>query len=55
MHKRYNKLILLIYLIPLYLEIVNSTLTIYLLVTLCALYPSIQAARIQPATALHEE
>ena len=32
-----------------------ATLTIYLLVTLCALYPSIQAARIQPATALHEE
>ena len=32
-----------------------ATLTIYVLVTLCALYPSIQAARIQPATALHEE
>lgn len=32
-----------------------ATLTIYILVTLCALYPSAQAARIQPATALHEE
>jgi putative ABC transport system permease protein len=35
--------------------ILLAVLTIYLLVTLCALYPSIQAARIQPATALHEE
>ena len=35
--------------------ILLATLTIYVLVTLCALYPSIQAARIQPATALHEE
>lgn len=35
--------------------ILLTVLTIYLLVTLCALYPSMQAARIQPATALHEE
>jgi putative ABC transport system permease protein len=35
--------------------ILLSVLTVYLLVTLCALYPSMQAARIQPATALHEE
>jgi putative ABC transport system permease protein len=35
--------------------ILLAVLTIYLLVTLCALYPSMQAARIQPATALHEE
>lgn len=35
--------------------ILLSVLTVYLLVTLCALYPSVQASRIQPATALHEE
>ncbi|HOY19798.1 MAG TPA: ABC transporter permease [Haliscomenobacter sp.] len=35
--------------------ILLSVLTVYLLVTLCALYPSMQASRIQPATALHEE
>jgi len=35
--------------------ILLSVATIYFLVTLCALYPSVQAARIQPATALHEE
>ncbi|TAE32551.1 MAG: FtsX-like permease family protein [Cytophagales bacterium] len=34
---------------------VVSVLVIYLIVTLCALYPSRQAATIQPATALHEE
>ena len=32
-----------------------SVLIIYGLVTLCALFPSRQAAKIQPATALHEE
>ncbi len=32
-----------------------ATLIIYLLVTLCALLPSAQAAKIQPADALHEE
>lgn len=32
-----------------------SILIIYVLVTLCALFPSRQAAMIQPATALHEE
>lgn len=32
-----------------------SILIIYVLVTLCALFPSRQAATIQPATALHEE
>jgi putative ABC transport system permease protein len=32
-----------------------SALAIYLLVTVCALYPSLQAATIQPAEALHEE
>jgi putative ABC transport system permease protein len=35
--------------------ILLAVLVIYILVTLCALYPSVQAARIQPATALHEE
>ena len=33
----------------------SSVLIIYGLVTLCALFPSRQAAMIQPATALHEE
>jgi putative ABC transport system permease protein len=32
-----------------------SIIIIYLLVTLCALYPSRQAAMVQPAVALHEE
>lgn len=32
-----------------------SVVVIYLIVTLCALYPSRQAATIQPAMALHEE
>ncbi|MFD2934386.1 ABC transporter permease [Spirosoma flavum] len=32
-----------------------SALVIYAIVTLCALFPSRQAAMIQPATALHEE
>ena len=32
-----------------------ATLLIYLLVTLCAILPSAQAAKIQPAVALHEE
>jgi len=32
-----------------------SALIIYILVTLCALLPSAQAAKIQPAVALHEE
>jgi putative ABC transport system permease protein len=32
-----------------------AVLLIYLVTTLCALYPSRQAARIQPAVALHEE
>lgn len=32
-----------------------AVLIIYLIVTLCALFPSRQAALIQPATALHEE
>jgi putative ABC transport system permease protein len=32
-----------------------SVLIIYLLVTLCALFPSRQAATVQPAVALHEE
>jgi putative ABC transport system permease protein len=32
-----------------------AALIIYLIVTLCALFPSRQAALIQPATALHEE
>lgn len=35
--------------------IVISILIIYAIVTLCALFPSRQAALIQPATALHEE
>jgi putative ABC transport system permease protein len=35
--------------------ILLAVLVIYILVTLCALYPSVQAAHIQPATALHEE
>ena len=32
-----------------------SVVVIYLLVTLCALFPSRQAAMVQPAVALHEE
>ncbi|QKZ11148.1 ABC transporter permease [Spirosoma sp. KUDC1026] len=32
-----------------------ATLIVYLLVSLCALYPSRQAATVQPAVALHEE
>lgn len=32
-----------------------SVIVIYLIVTLCALYPSRQAATVQPAVALHEE
>lgn len=32
-----------------------SVIVIYLIVTICALYPSRQAATIQPAVALHEE
>jgi putative ABC transport system permease protein len=35
--------------------IVVSIIVIYLIVTLCALFPSRQAATIQPAVALHEE
>ncbi len=35
--------------------ILISVAVIYLIVTLCALFPSRQAALIQPATALHEE
>ncbi|GAB2589981.1 ABC transporter permease [Spirosoma areae] len=35
--------------------IILSVLIIYAIVTLCALFPSRQAAMIQPATALHEE
>ncbi len=35
--------------------ILISVVLIYLIVTLCALFPSRQAAQIQPATALHEE
>lgn len=37
------------------LAMLVSVIIIYLLVTLCALYPSRQAATIQPAVALHEE
>ncbi len=36
-------------------SILLSVLTIYLLVTICAYYPSKQAAQIYPATALHED
>ena len=32
-----------------------AAVVIYLLVTLCALYPGLQAAKLQPAVALHEE
>lgn len=32
-----------------------SVIVIYLLVTICALYPGLQAARLQPAVALHED
>ena len=39
----------------LYLGIVGAILTILLIVTLCALLPSLQAARLQPATVLHED
>lgn len=35
--------------------LVGAVVLIYLLTTICALYPSRQAAAIQPATALHEE
>ncbi|QJW89891.1 FtsX-like permease family protein [Spirosoma taeanense] len=35
--------------------IVMSVIVIYVIVTLCALFPSRQAAQIQPAVALHEE
>jgi putative ABC transport system permease protein len=37
------------------LAILASILIIYLIVTLCAWYPSAQASRIHPAVALHEE
>ena len=37
------------------IAILASTLLIYLLVLLCTLLPSTQAAKIQPAMALHEE
>ena len=37
------------------LAMLISVLVVYLLVTLCALFPSRQAARVQPAVALHEE
>jgi len=32
-----------------------AAVVIYLLVTICALYPGLQAAKLQPAVALHEE
>lgn len=32
-----------------------SALVIFAIVTLCAIYPSLQAARVQPSVALHEE
>ncbi|MEE9374039.1 MAG: FtsX-like permease family protein [Saprospiraceae bacterium] len=35
--------------------ILYATIIILVVVTLCALYPSIQASRIHPATALHED
>jgi putative ABC transport system permease protein len=35
--------------------IILSVLAVYLLVVLCAWFPSRQAARIHPAVALHEE
>ena len=38
-----------------YRGIIYATLIILAVVTLCALYPSIQASRIHPATALHED
>ena len=38
-----------------YLAIAISILTIYILIIICALLPSAQAAKIKPATALHEE
>lgn len=38
-----------------YKAIAAATLIILALVVLCALYPSIQAAKISPATALHED
>jgi putative ABC transport system permease protein len=37
------------------LAILSSTIIIYLIVTICAWYPSAQASRIHPAVALHEE
>lgn len=37
------------------MAIVAAVLIIYLIVTICAYYPSRQAAKIQPAMALHEE
>lgn len=36
-------------------SIISAAFIIYLLIILCSLIPGIQAARIQPATALHEE
>ncbi len=38
-----------------YRGIIYSTIVVVLVVVLCALYPSIQASRIHPATALHED
>ena len=38
-----------------YKSILYSTVIILVLVTLCALFPSIQAAKITPATSLHED
>jgi len=38
-----------------YKGILYATLIILIVVTLCAMYPSIQASRIHPATALHED
>ncbi|MBF9254517.1 ABC transporter permease [Pontibacter sp. 172403-2] len=37
------------------IALIGAVVLIYLLTTICALYPSRQAAAIQPATALHEE
>ena len=38
-----------------YRGVVYSAIIILMVVTLCALYPSLQASRIHPATALHED
>jgi len=38
-----------------YRGIIYATLTVLFVVIVCALYPSIQASRIHPATALHED